>query len=69
MPTEQKETSLEKISEKTGRTLRVWLRGKKEDLPVFRIPKQNLYFNIENGRYRDKLIQKMKNGKTKFIKC
>jgi len=49
--------SLEKVSEKTGRTLRVWLKGRKEDLPVYRIPINYLYFNIENGRYADKMLQ------------
>lgn len=52
-----KTSSLEKISEKTDRTLRVWLKGKKEDLRVYRIPISDLYFNIENGRYADKMIQ------------
>ncbi|MDI6783859.1 MAG: hypothetical protein QME64_07175, partial [bacterium] len=49
--------SLEKISVKTNRTLRVWLKGQKQDLWVYRIPKEYLYFNIENGRYADKMIQ------------
>lgn len=49
--------SLEKVSERTERTLRVWLKGRKEDLRVYRIPIQYLYFNIENGRYADKMLQ------------
>src|SRR4030042_6477013 len=49
--------SLEKVSERTERTLRVWLKGRKEDLRVYRIPIQHLYFNIENGRYADKMLQ------------
>jgi len=49
--------SLEKVSEKTDRTLRVWLKGGKKDLRVYRIPIQYLYFNIENGRYADKMLQ------------
>lgn len=49
--------SLEKVSEKTTRTKRLWLKGKKEDLPVYRIPTKHLYFNIENGRYADKMLQ------------
>jgi hypothetical protein len=50
-------SSLEKVSDKTNRTLRVWLKGKKDDLPVYRIPIAYLYFNIENGRYADKMLQ------------
>lgn len=57
MDTRRKIESLEKVSEKTGRTLRVWLKGRKEDLRVFRIPLQYLYFNIESGRYADKMLQ------------
>jgi len=57
MGTRQTVESLEKVSEKTSRTQRVWLKGRKEDLPVYRIPIQHLYFNIENGRYADKMLQ------------
>lgn len=49
--------SLEKVSQKTNRTLRVWLKGQKQDLPVHRIPIKHLYFNIESGRYADKMLQ------------
>jgi hypothetical protein len=49
--------SLQKVSETTRRTLRVWLKGAREDLSVYRIPIQYLYFNIENGRYADKMLQ------------
>jgi hypothetical protein len=49
--------SLEKVSEATDRTLRLWLKGQKQDLKVYRIPIQYLYFNIENGRYADKMLQ------------
>jgi len=57
MGTRQIVESLEKVSEETERTLRVWLKGRKEDLRVYRIPIQYLYFNIENGRYADKMLQ------------
>jgi hypothetical protein len=57
MNTRQIVESLEKVSERTDRSLREWLRGKKQDLPVYRIPVKYLYFNIENGRYADKMIQ------------
>jgi len=49
--------SLEKISQPTERTLRLWLKGQKCDLKVYRIPTPYLYFNIENGRYADKMLQ------------
>jgi hypothetical protein len=49
--------SLEKASEKTDRTLRIWIKGHKQDATVYRIPIQYLYFNIENGRYADKMLQ------------
>lgn len=49
--------SLEKVSEPTDRTLRLWLKGQKQDLKVYRIPIEYLYFNIENGRYADKMLQ------------
>jgi hypothetical protein len=49
--------SLKKVSIETDRTLRLWLQGEKQDLKVYRIPIQYLYFNIENGRYADKMLQ------------
>lgn len=49
--------SLEKVSEETDRKELLWVKGKKQEFPVYRIPKQHLYFNIENGRYADKMIQ------------
>jgi hypothetical protein len=57
MGTKQTGGSLEAVSESTDRTLRVWLKGRKEDLRVYRIPIEHLYFNIENGRYADKMLQ------------
>jgi hypothetical protein len=44
-------------SNKTSRKELFWLKGKKEELEVYRIPIHLLYFNIENGRYADKMIQ------------
>ena len=34
-----------------------WLKGRRQELPVYRIPLTHLYFNIENGRYADKMVQ------------
>jgi hypothetical protein len=48
---------LEKISTPTDRMMRLWLKGRAQDLKVYRIPIQYLYFNIENGRYADKMMQ------------
>ena len=48
-----------KVSQKT-RPLRVerhWLGGKRVDLDVYQIPIEHLYFNIENGRYADRMIK------------
>lgn len=49
--------NLLKIGQQTGRVERHWIGGKKADLPVFRLPLENLYFNIENGRYADRMIR------------
>lgn len=46
-----------KLSKETGRTSRVVLRGKPTDLLVYEIPIKYLYFNIENGRYADRMIK------------
>lgn len=48
---------LTKVSQKTGRKELFWVKGKKTELPVYRIPTKHLYFNIQNGRYADKMIQ------------
>jgi len=45
------------VSQKTGRVERHWIAGKKQDLEVYRIPLDQLYFNIENGRYADRMIR------------
>lgn len=44
------------VSQPTGNTERHWIGGKKRDLPVYRIPVSHLYFNIENGRYADRML-------------
>lgn len=49
--------TLEQASTKTGRKELFWLKGKKEELDVFRVPTKLLHFNIENGRYADKMFQ------------
>jgi hypothetical protein len=33
------------------------LKGQPQDLPVYKIPVKYLYFNIENGRYADRMIR------------
>ena len=57
MATQSLTKSLEKISTPTGRSERLWLRGEKRDMQIYRVPIEHLYFNIENGRYADKMIQ------------
>src|SRR5262249_44699625 len=44
-------------SEKTSRKHLIWFNGGKHELNVFRIPTKYLHFNIQNGRYADKMIQ------------
>jgi hypothetical protein len=44
------------LAKPTGLTERHWIGGKKTDLPVYRIPLAHLYFNIENGRYADRML-------------
>ncbi len=41
----------------TGRKHLIWYNGAKHELDVFRIPTDKLHFNIQNGRYADKMIQ------------
>ncbi len=48
------------VSEKTEplRVERHWIKGQKRDLVVYRIPHvEHLYFNIQNGRYADRMIR------------
>lgn len=49
-------TGLYAVSEETKNTERYWIGGRKRDLPVYRIPTAHLYFNIENGRYADRML-------------
>lgn len=49
--------TLEELSEDTHRTYRLLLKGKAEDLSVYKIPVKYLYFNIKNGRYADRMIR------------
>jgi hypothetical protein len=48
---------LSQVSEKTKRVERHWIKGQKRDLDVYRISLEHLYFNIENGRYADRMIR------------
>jgi hypothetical protein len=45
------------VSRKTDIKAHFLLYGKKQAQDVYRIPTKYLYFNIENGRYADKMIQ------------
>jgi len=53
----KKITNLKDISEKTDRRELFWIKGKRQELDVYRVPTKFLYFNIENGRYADKMVQ------------
>jgi len=44
-------------SEKTDRKELYWIKGRRKELDVYRVPTKLLYFNIENGRYADKMVQ------------
>ena len=48
---------LMQVGQATGRKERFWIGGQKHDLDVYRIPLQYLYFNIENGRYADRMLR------------
>ena len=50
-------STLEQLSTRTNRTHRLLLKGEARDLPVFTIPVKYLFFNIENGRYADRMIR------------
>jgi hypothetical protein len=50
-------TNLVDVSETTDRKELFWLKGKRRELDVYRVPIKLLYFNIENGRYADKMVQ------------
>src|SRR5436190_9449579 len=49
--------NLFQIGEKTGNVERHWIGSKRADLIVYRLPLEHLYFNIENGRYADRMIR------------
>lgn len=50
---------ISQVSKKTEplRVERYWVGGECKDLEVHRIPLEYLYFNIKNGRYRDRMIK------------
>ena len=48
---------IQQYSTKTDRKHRIWFNGEKHDLDVYRIPTKYLHFNIQNGRYADKMMQ------------
>ena len=58
---------LRQVGKLTGRKERFWIGGKKEDLDVYRIPLQHLYFNIENGRYADRMLRLKQENKGQQI--
>ena len=49
--------TLQQLSKDTDRTFRLVLKGGAQDLKVYQIPVKYLYFNIENGRYADRMIR------------
>ena len=53
----EKIVNLVDASEKTDRKELFWIKGKRRELDVYRVPIKFLYFNIENGRYADKMVQ------------
>lgn len=53
----EKVVDLTQVAEATKDSEKFWLSGQLHTLPVHRIPIKFLYFNIENGRYADKMIQ------------
>src|SRR5439155_20898262 len=48
---------IQQYSIKTDRKHLIWFNGEKHELDVCRIPTKYLHFNIQNGRYADKMIQ------------
>jgi len=45
------------LSHTTGRKELFWIHGKPRELDVYRVHTKYLFFNIENGRYADKMLQ------------
>src|ERR1039458_9229555 len=56
-PTAVEPFDIEQYSTKTDRKHLIWYNGAKHELDVYRIPTKYLHFNIQNGRYADKMIQ------------
>jgi hypothetical protein len=48
---------IQQYSTKTARKHLIWYNGAKHEEDVYRIPTKYLHFNIQNGRYADKMIQ------------
>jgi hypothetical protein len=48
---------LTKVSKQTKLVERYWINGKKEELPIYQIDLDRLYFNIANGRYADRMLR------------
>lgn len=48
---------INQYASKTSRKHLIWFNGKKHELDVVRVPTKHLHFNIQNGRYADKMIQ------------
>lgn len=48
---------LVKVAEKTDRKELFDIKGNTVELLVYRVPTKHLFFNIENGRYADKMLQ------------
>jgi hypothetical protein len=53
----KKGIDLKDVSQATARKSFIWLNSKRQELTVYRVPIKHLYFNIENGRYADKMIE------------
>jgi hypothetical protein len=53
----EKVTNLKDASDPVNRKELFWIKGNREELQVYRVPTKLLYFNIENGRYADKMVQ------------
>jgi len=53
----KKVANLKEVSVETDRRELFWIKGKRQELEVYRVPTKFLYFNIENGRYADKMVQ------------
>lgn len=53
----EENVDISKTASLTKRVERHWIAGKVQDLPVYTIAIANLYFNIENGRYAERMIK------------